>query len=229
MIGAEARAYGFNVLLAGGVNLMREPRNGRNFEYAGEDPLLAGVMVGEQVRGIQSNRIVATVKHFAYNGQETNRFTVDSELDDAGRRTYVAVCAGCHGLDGGGKPHAAVALKGNTSVRSADAHNLIAVTLDGIRAQHFGEKESMQEMPGFAGKLSDKEVADLSNYMRASWGGGARVLWFLKYLQMSKGHLFTLRKERFTLWNAVRLRVNIMLPWGGISFHKMESGFQVVD
>jgi hypothetical protein len=44
-----------------------------------------------------------------------------------------------------------------------------------------------------------------------------------------KGHLFTLRKERFTLWNAVRLRVNIMLPWGGISFHNMESGFQVVD
>eukprot|EP01041_Mallomonas_annulata_P032167 gene32167-54604_t len=86
MIGAEARAYGFNVLLAGGVNLMREPRNGRNFEYAGEDPLLAGVMVGEQVRGIQSNRIVATVKHFAYNGQETNRFTVDSELDDAAAR-----------------------------------------------------------------------------------------------------------------------------------------------
>lgn len=94
---------------------------------------------------------------------------------DAGRRTYIAVCAGCHGLDGGGKPHAAVAMKGNTSVRSADAHNLIAVTLDGIRAQHFGEKESMQEMPGFAGKLSDKEVADLSNYMRASWGGAARV------------------------------------------------------
>ena len=94
---------------------------------------------------------------------------------DAGRRTYIAVCAGCHGLDGGGKPHAAVAMKGNTSVRSADPHNLIAVTLDGIRAQHFGEKESMQEMPGFAGKLSDKEVADLSNYMRGSWGGAARV------------------------------------------------------
>ena len=94
---------------------------------------------------------------------------------DAGRRTYVAVCAGCHGADGGGKPHSAVALKGNSSVRSADPHNLIAVTLDGIKAQHFGEKESMQEMPGFAGKLSDKEVTDLSNYMRASWGGAAKV------------------------------------------------------
>jgi mono/diheme cytochrome c family protein len=92
---------------------------------------------------------------------------------DAGRRTYIAVCAGCHGLDGGGKPHVAVAMKGNTTVRSADPHNLIAVTLDGIEAQHFGRKESMQPMPGFAARLTDKEVADLSNFLRASWGGQA--------------------------------------------------------
>ena len=65
MIGSEARASGFNVMLAGGVNLMREPGNGRNFEYGGEDPLLAGTMVGALVRGIQSNHIVSTVKHFA--------------------------------------------------------------------------------------------------------------------------------------------------------------------
>jgi beta-glucosidase len=51
MIGAEARASGFNVMLAGGVNLMRDPRNGRNFEYAGEDPLLAGTMVGNAGQG----------------------------------------------------------------------------------------------------------------------------------------------------------------------------------
>lgn len=89
---------------------------------------------------------------------------------DAGRRTYIAVCAGCHGAEGQGKPHVAVPLKGNSSVRNADPHNLVAVTLDGIKAQHFGERESMQEMPGF-GKLSDKEVADLSNYMRGGWGG----------------------------------------------------------
>jgi beta-glucosidase len=86
MIGKEARLSGYNFMLAGGVNLMREPRNGRNFEYGGEDPLLAGVMVGEQIRGIQSNRIVATVKHFAYNDQETNRFTVNAELADAAGR-----------------------------------------------------------------------------------------------------------------------------------------------
>src|SRR5690606_23787038 len=67
MIGAEARADGFNVLLAGSVNLMREPRGGRNFEYAGEDPLLAGAIVGAQIAGVQSNRIVSTVKHYAVN------------------------------------------------------------------------------------------------------------------------------------------------------------------
>jgi beta-glucosidase len=60
MIGAEARASGFNVMLAGGVNLLREPRNGRNFEYAGEDPLLAATMVAQQVKGIQSNHLIAT-------------------------------------------------------------------------------------------------------------------------------------------------------------------------
>ena len=73
MIGAEARADGFNVLLGGSVNLMREPRNGRNFEYAGEDPLLAGTMVGAQIAGVQSNGIISTAKHFAVNDQETGR------------------------------------------------------------------------------------------------------------------------------------------------------------
>lgn len=86
MIGSEARSTGFNVQLAGGVNLMREPRNGRNFEYGGEDPLLAGVMVGEQIRGIQSNHIISTVKHYAFNDQETNRNHVNVKIgDQAGR------------------------------------------------------------------------------------------------------------------------------------------------
>lgn len=82
MIGREARRYGFNLLLAGGLNLVREPRNGRNFEYAGEDPLLAGVMVGATVRGVQSNHIISTIKHFALNGQETGRMTASAKLAD---------------------------------------------------------------------------------------------------------------------------------------------------
>jgi beta-glucosidase len=86
MIGAEARASGFNVMLAGGVDLVRDPRNGRNFEYGGEDPLLAGTMVGAQIAGIQSNSIVSTVKHYALNDLETGRDYHDALIDpDAAR------------------------------------------------------------------------------------------------------------------------------------------------
>jgi beta-glucosidase len=77
MIGAEARATGHNTMLSGGVNLAREPRNGRNFEYTGEDPLLAGTMAGALIDGIQSNHIVSTVKHYAVNDQETQRTSLD--------------------------------------------------------------------------------------------------------------------------------------------------------
>ncbi len=86
MIGDEARRSGFNVMLAGGVNLLRDPRNGRNFEYAGEDPLLAGVIVGAQVSGIQSNHLVSTLKHFAVNDQETDRHFGNSIIDPAAAR-----------------------------------------------------------------------------------------------------------------------------------------------
>jgi beta-glucosidase len=86
MIGREARQSGFNVMLAGGVNLVRDPRNGRNFEYGGEDPLLAGTMVGAQIAGIQSNRIVSTVKHYALNDQETGRDILDARIDEGAAR-----------------------------------------------------------------------------------------------------------------------------------------------
>jgi beta-glucosidase len=86
MIGKEARLSGHNIMLGGSVNLMRDPRNGRNFEYAGEDPLLSGVMVGEQIRGIQSNHVISTIKHFAYNDQETSRNFIDVLIDDSAGR-----------------------------------------------------------------------------------------------------------------------------------------------
>jgi beta-glucosidase len=77
MIGAETRATGHNTMLSGGVNLAREPRNGRNFEYTGEDPLLAGTMAGSLIEGIQSNKIISTIKHYAVNDAETQRTTLD--------------------------------------------------------------------------------------------------------------------------------------------------------
>ncbi|MBM0104904.1 glycoside hydrolase family 3 C-terminal domain-containing protein [Steroidobacter sp. S1-65] len=86
MIGSEARAKGFNVLLAGGVNLMRDPRNGRNFEYFGEDPWLAGTLAGASIAGVQSNDIISTIKHFALNGQETGRKFVDVKISESAAR-----------------------------------------------------------------------------------------------------------------------------------------------
>lgn len=86
VIGAETRAKGFNVLLAGGVNLMRDPRNGRTFEYLSEDPLLSGVLVGNAIAGIQSNNVISTIKHFALNGQETGRKFADVKITDAAAR-----------------------------------------------------------------------------------------------------------------------------------------------
>ncbi len=81
VMGAEARARGFNVLLAGGVGIERDAWNGRNFEYLGEDPILAGRMVTAQIRGIQSQGVVSTVKHLVANTQETDRHYVDMVSD----------------------------------------------------------------------------------------------------------------------------------------------------
>ncbi len=86
MIGSEARDSGFNVMLAGGVDLARDPRNGRNFEYAGEDPLLAGTIVGSEIAGIQSNHIISTTKHYALNDLETGRKGHDARIDPAAAR-----------------------------------------------------------------------------------------------------------------------------------------------
>ena len=80
MIGAEARASGFDVLLGPGADLVREPRGGRDFEYAGEDPLLAGMIAGAEIRGIQSQHVIAVLKHFALNDQETGRTVLSSDM-----------------------------------------------------------------------------------------------------------------------------------------------------
>jgi beta-glucosidase len=88
MIGGEARAKGFNVLLAGGVNLIREPRNGRTFEYLSEDPWLAGTLGGASIAGIQSVHVISTVKHFAFNDEETGRHFYDVHISEpAGRES----------------------------------------------------------------------------------------------------------------------------------------------
>ncbi len=86
VVGRETRDKGFNVLLNGGVDLARDPRNGRNFEYAGEDPLLAGTMVGAAIKGAQDQNIISTAKHYAVNDQEIGRDWLSSNLDEKAMR-----------------------------------------------------------------------------------------------------------------------------------------------
>jgi beta-glucosidase len=86
MLGREARSRGFNVLLAGGINLARDPRNGRNFEYLSEDPLLSAVLAAESISGIQGERVISTIKHYSLNCNETNRHWLDAIIDPAAHR-----------------------------------------------------------------------------------------------------------------------------------------------
>ncbi|HEX6745091.1 MAG TPA: beta-glucosidase [Solirubrobacteraceae bacterium] len=86
MVGREARSRGLNVMLAGGVNLARDPRNGRNFEYLSEDPLLSGVLAGEAIAGIQGEGVISTIKHLSLNCNETNRHWLDARIDPAAHR-----------------------------------------------------------------------------------------------------------------------------------------------
>jgi len=81
-LGAEARYRKKDVLLAPGVNIYRSPLNGRNFEYMGEDPLLAGTMAVSYIQGVQANGVAACVKHFALNNQEIGRHHINVEVTD---------------------------------------------------------------------------------------------------------------------------------------------------
>ena len=73
LIGRELRAQGYNMSLGGGVNLTRDPRDGRTFEYLGEDPVLAGTMVARLIAGVESQHVIGDIKHYAFNDQESGR------------------------------------------------------------------------------------------------------------------------------------------------------------
>jgi len=97
--------------------------------------------------------------------------TADAAATASGRVIYLALCAGCHGLDGDGVPNTVVAMRGNTTLRLPNPRNLVVSMLDGIAAQRFPYLQRMQAMPGFADKLSDQQAADLANYLRVRFGG----------------------------------------------------------
>ena len=86
LIARELRAQGYNMSLGGGINLTREPRNGRTFEYLGEDPLLAGKLVGQVMKAEQANHVIGDIKHYALNDQESGRNAVNVNLDKRSMR-----------------------------------------------------------------------------------------------------------------------------------------------
>ena len=102
----EALYRNKNIILGPGVNIFRTPMNGRNFEYMGEDPYLASRMAVAYIQGVQDNHVAACVKHFAVNNQETNRYSINTLVDErtlhelylpafkAARRKSVG-CNGC--------------------------------------------------------------------------------------------------------------------------------------
>ena len=81
-LGQDSRARGVHILLGPGVNICRSPLCGRNFEYMGEDPCLASATAVGYIKGVQSQGVMATVKHFALNNQEFNRHHVSSDADE---------------------------------------------------------------------------------------------------------------------------------------------------
>lgn len=81
-LGQDSRARGVHILLGPGVNIYRAPMCGRNFEYFGEDPYLAGQMAVNYIRGLQSQGVMACIKHFAGNNQEWDRHSVSSDIDE---------------------------------------------------------------------------------------------------------------------------------------------------
>lgn len=85
-LATECIAQDVDMLLGPGVNLQRHPGCGRNFEYFGEDPLLSGKMAAAYIRGVQSKNVAATLKHFALNSQETDRFLAESVVDERALR-----------------------------------------------------------------------------------------------------------------------------------------------
>ena len=82
LIGRELRAQGYNMTLGGGVNVTREPRNGRTFEYMGEDPILAGTMVGNRIKCEQAQYVIGDIKHYAVNDQESGRNEVNAVIGE---------------------------------------------------------------------------------------------------------------------------------------------------
>ncbi len=102
-LGRDSRARGVHILLGPAMNIHRNPRCGRNFEYLGEDPFLAGKLAAAEVRGLQAEGVLATVKHFAANNQEIDRDSVDAQVDERTLREIYLPAFRAAIVDGGAR------------------------------------------------------------------------------------------------------------------------------
>ena len=183
-LGAEMRDRGVDELLGPGVNICRNPLNGRNWEYLGEDPLLAARMVVPMIRGVQSYDVAATVKHYCLNDQELARNTVDTHVDD---RTLNEIYL----------PAFRAAVKEAGVLCVMTSYNRI----DGVFASEnkYMQKAILRERWGFKGLIETDWGGQHSTDFAANNGGGIDMHWgqgiIYNYYAMS---------NRFPLAEAVR-------------------------
>lgn len=119
---------------------------------------------------------LAAMAAYLFDEKQVQQATHEpAHLDPAaalqGRRVYAMACAGCHGREGEGIPHVSVPMKTNSSLRLASPNNFLKTVVHGLPEQRLPGLERFQPMPGFSDRLSDDEIAALSNWMRATWGG----------------------------------------------------------
>ena len=107
---------------------------------------------------------------------DTDGETHEQALTNNGRNNslpgdslYRGYCAGCHGMEGQGRPNVAPAMAGNATMDNASAYNIVAVILHGVKTQYYDETTSFYEMPGFRKELDDQQLTDLVNYLRTTW------------------------------------------------------------
>ena len=184
VLGAEMRDRGVDELLGPGVNICRTPLNGRNWEYLGEDPVLAAKLCVPMIRGVQSYDVAATVKHFCLNDQELARNVVDTHCDD---RTLNEIYL----------PAFRAAVKEADVLCVMSSYNKI----DGIWASEnkYLQKGVLRDRWGFKGLLETDWGGQHSTDFAANSGGGVEMHWgqgiTYNYFAMS---------NRFPLAEAVR-------------------------